>query len=283
MNSSKTRNSLLCPNCRRLVSRSAPQCPSCGLKNPGSKWKDNMLTRKMGDGDAILRLILLTNIGLFVLSVAIDPRPGAFSGSPFNFLSPSNNSLLVLGSSGTIPLFQLNRWWSLISASYLHGSLLHIVFNMIAFYQLAPLIIREYGIRRMVAIYTLSGIIGYLVSSILGVRFTIGASAAVCGLIGAALYYGKSRGGSYGKAIYSQIGGWALGIFLFGLMVPGINNFGHAGGMLGGALLGYILGYRERSRETIFHSVLSMICIIVTGLVLAWSVVNGIAFLVLAP
>ncbi|HSO08941.1 MAG TPA: rhomboid family intramembrane serine protease [Desulfoprunum sp.] len=278
MNTAK-RTSLLCPNCRTLVSRSAPVCPSCGMKNPGSIWKDNIFTRGASGEDGILRTILIANIAMFVLSVVIDLRPAALSASPFNFLSPSSQSLLVLGSTGTIPLLQLHRWWSLIAASYLHGSLLHIVFNMIALHQLGPLIIREYGTNRMVAIYTLSGIGGYLISAIFGVRFTIGASAAICGLIGAALYYGKSRGGAYGNAIYSQIGGWALGIFIFGFLVPGINNFGHAGGMLSGALAGYILGYRDRSQDKAGHKVLSMACIVGTVIVLIWSIINGLFFL----
>jgi rhomboid protease GluP len=215
---------------------------------------------------------------MFILSVLIDMRPSSFSGSPFNFLSPSNNSLLVLGSTGTIPLFQLNRWWSLISASYLHGSLLHIIFNMIALHQLGPLLIREYGSSRMIAIYSLAGIGGFLISSLVGVRFTIGASAAVCGLIGAALYYGKSRGGDYGDAVYRQIGGWAISLVIFGFLVPGINNWGHGGGMLTGAIVAYLLGYRERSKDTFSHTFLSMTCIVVTGLVLVWSVLNGLVF-----
>lgn len=248
------------------------------MKNPGSIWNDNFFTRGTGGEDGILRLILVANIAMYVLSVGIDFGSTAFSGSPLHFLSPSSDSLLVLGSTGTIPLFQLHRWWSLVSASYLHGSLLHIVFNMIALHQLGPLLIREYGTSRMIAIYTLSGIGGYILSALFGVRFTIGASAAVCGLIGAALYYGKSRGGAYGNAIYSQIGGWAVGIFLFGFMVPGINNWGHAGGMLSGALTGFLLGYQERSRETIGHKFLSMACLVGTGLVLAWSIVNGAVF-----
>ena len=278
MNSSK-RSSLLCPNCRTLVSRSAAVCPTCGMKNPGSIWKDNIFTRGAGGEDGILRVILVVNIAMYVLSVAIDLRPTAFSSSPFNFLAPSNNSLLVLGSTGTIPLFQLHRWWSLISASYLHGSLLHIIFNMIALHQLGPLVIREYGTSRMIAIYTLSGIGGFILSALFGVRFTIGASAAICGLIGALLYYGKSRGGAYGNAIYSQIGGWALGIFVFGFMVPGLNNWGHAGGMLAGALAALILGYRERSQEKMGHKFLSMACLVVTGIVLFWAVINGAFFL----
>ena len=278
MSSSTKRNSLLCPNCRRLVSRSESECPACGLKNPGSIWKDNIFTRSAGGEHGILKLILAANIAMFFLSILIDLGSTAFSSSPFAFLSPSNNSLLVLGSTGTIPLFQLNRWWSLISASYLHGSLLHILFNMIALHQLGPLIIREYDTPRMVAIYTQSGIGGFFVSALFGVRFTIGASAAVCGLIGAALYYGKSRGGTYGKTIYSQVGSWAVGIFIFGFMIPGINNWGHAGGMLSGALAGYLLGYKERSRLNISHRILSTLCIVCTALALIWSLVNGVFF-----
>jgi rhomboid protease GluP len=278
MTQANKRSSLLCPNCKRLISRSIESCPHCGLKKPGSIWKDNVFSRNTGDGEGVLRVILIANVVMFILSILIDIRPSAFSGSPFSFLSPSNNSLLVLGSTGTIPLFQLNRWWSLISASYLHGSLLHIFFNMMALHQLGPLLIREYGSSRMVAIYSLAGIGGFLISSFAGVRFTIGASAAVCGLIGAALYYGKSRGGAYGNAVYSQIGGWAISIFIFGFVVPGINNWGHAGGMLTGAIVAFLLGYRERSKDSFSHTFISMSCIVVTGLVLAWSFCNGLVF-----
>ncbi len=227
----------------------------------------------------MLRIIMVVTVIMFVLSVIIDPRRMAMSASPFHFLSPSSNSLLVLGATGSIPLFELNRWWSLLTANYLHGSLLHIVFNMIALHSLGPLLIREYGASRTIAIYTLSGVGGYLISALFGVRFTIGASAAVCGLIGAALYYGRSRGGTYGSAVYRQIGGWAIGIFLFGLLVPGINNWGHGGGMLVGALTGYLLGYRDRLSEKIGHKFLAMACIIATALALSWSVFNGLFFL----
>ncbi len=281
MKKTKKRLSFLCPNCRKLISHSESECPSCGLKNPGSIWNNNIFTRGTDINDTILKVIVVTNIAMFVFSLVIDLKHTGFSSSPLNFLSPSNNSLLILGSTGTIPIFQLNRWWSLISANYLHGSLLHLVFNMIAIYQIGPLLIREYGASKMFIIYTLSGIGGFFISSVFGVRFTIGASAALCGLIGAALYYGKSRGGTYGDAIYNQIGGWALGIFLFGFMIPGINNWGHGGGMLVGALSGYLLGYRERSQEKIGHKLSSLSCVVFTGIILFWSLINGILYLVM--
>lgn len=232
----------------------------------------------MGE-EGLLQAILVANVALFVLSLLVDLRHTGFSGNPFSFLAPSNTSLLVLGSTGTVPLFHYGRWWSLVSASYLHGGLLHLVFNMIALHQLGPLLLREYGSGRLIIIYTVSGFGGFLISALFGVPFTIGASAAICGMIGAALYFGKSRGGVYGEAIYRQIGGWAVGIFLFGVLVPGINNYGHVGGMLVGALTAYLLGYQDRSPATIGQKWFSMGCVLVTGLVLCWSVINGLFFL----
>ena len=64
-------------------------------------------------------------------------------------------------------------------------------------------------------------------------------------------------------------------------MVPGINNWGHGGGMLAGAMLGYLLGYTEKKREKFSHKVLAMICLAATVLILLWSSLNGILFLLL--
>ena len=274
-----SKNSLLCPNCRRLISRDASHCPHCGLSRPGAWWKNNPLFAGLPDQYQILNIIIYVNAGMYILSLLITPHSANFGFNPFDFLSPGNRSLLLLGSTGTIPILQLHRWWSLVAANYLHGSLLHILFNMIALWQIGPLAIREYGGYRMFAIYTLGGVGGFLVSFLAGVSFTIGASAAVCSLIGAILYYGKSRGGTYGQHVYSQVGGWAIGIFVFGMMVPGINNWGHGGGMAAGALLGYLLGYRERRRENIRHKFLAISCAALTALILAWAVLSSLFYI----
>jgi rhomboid protease GluP len=170
----------------------------------------------------------------------------------------------------------LDRWWTLISANYLHGSILHILFNMFAFRQLGTLVAQEYGINRMIVLYTIGGITGFLVSYLARVELTIGASAAVCSLMGAAIYYGKSRGGTYGQAIFRQIGGWAIGLFVFGLLMPGINNWAHGGGGIAGVMLGLLLGYRERRRESFFHRLLAGLCVAATVLVLGWAVASSI-------
>jgi rhomboid protease GluP len=149
---------------------------------------------------------------------------------------------------------------------------------MVAFSRLAPLVIREYGTYRMVVIYMASGTAGFWVSYLAGVPFTIGASAAVCGLMGAILFYGKSRGGIYGQSIYRQVGTWALMIFLFGFLAPGINNWAHGGGLLSGALLGFLLGYQERRAERLFHKSLAGICLLLTVSILAWALISGLYY-----
>ena len=98
------------------------------------------------------------------------------------------------------------------------------------------------------------------------------------GLIGAALYYGKSRGGFFGEAIYKQIGGWAIGIILFGFLMPQINNSAHIGGMVFGGLTAMILGYSEKIRETLTHRVLAGVCMITTLLVLLYALFRGLMF-----
>jgi rhomboid protease GluP len=225
--------------------------------------------------DWIIPAILYANVGMFVLSFLINPLKTGFSLNPLTFLSPDNASLILLGATGTIPIHRFGRWWTLISANYLHGSILHIFFNMMAFRQIAPLIRNQFGGSRMIIIYTLSGMAGFWASYIAGIPLTIGASAALCGLMGAALYYGKSRGGAFGQIVFRQIGSWAVGLALFGLLVPGINNWGHGGGMVSGALLGAFLGYRERSAQHPLHHLAAAILVLATACVLLWAVGSG--------
>ena len=276
------RRSILCPNCKKLISADESHCPHCGIARPGSRLKNNLFTRLFAGTDQIIKTIVFVNVGMYIISLLLGPWSSGFSLNPLSLFSPSNRSLLLLGATGTVPIDRLHRWWTLISANYLHGGLLHILFNMIALRQIAPLVIREYGPHRMVILYILTGTIGFLVSYLAGVALTIGASAAVCGLIGASLYYGKSRGGVYGQVIYRQIGAWALGIFIFGLLVPSINNWGHGGGMVAGAMLGFLLGYEEKRRERLFHRILFGLCVVATLLVLLWAIGSGIYFRFLA-
>ncbi len=270
------RRSILCPNCRRLISMDESACPYCGMAHPGSLSWTQSLSGLFSNPEKTVRVIIIVNAAMFILSLLLNPSRAGLSMNPFAFLSPDHRSLVLLGETGAIPIGQWGRWWTLITASYLHGGVLHILFNMMALKQIAPLIFHEYGFSRLAAIYTLGGALGFFVSYLAGIPFTIGASASVCSLIGSALYYGKSRGGAYGEAIYSQLGGWVLGIFAFGFLMPGINNWGHGGGLLGGVLLGFLLGYREKRPESIGHVLLGWVCVVGTVAALGWGTITGL-------
>ncbi|MCP4623408.1 MAG: rhomboid family intramembrane serine protease [bacterium] len=272
------RQAILCPNCRKLISTSESKCPFCGTRKPGSWFKNNAWTRGFRDPNRMIIMIIALNVGMFIISILLNPRAAGLAPNPLTFLSPSGQNLEWLGATGRVPIGEYHRYWTLVAASYLHGGILHIFFNMIAFRQLAVVVTREFGIYRMFAIYTLSGVAGFWISYLFNVYWTIGASAAVCGLVGALLYYGKSRGGLYGKVLYKQISMWVVFLFVFGFVVPGINNWGHGGGLLAGICLGFLLGYREKRRENIFHKLLAGSCVLATLVVLAWAVARTLFF-----
>lgn len=276
MEQQRERNSILCPNCRKLISADEPRCPYCGLLRPGGSAQRILSFRFIDGNRDWIRIILYVNVAFFLASLVLNPSVPGLGMNPFTFLSPSSTSLFLLGATGTIPIDQLHRWWTLISASYLHGGLLHIFFNMLAFLQLGPFVLREYGFHRFFLVYTWSGVLGFLVSWLAGIPFTIGASASICGLIGATLYYGKSRGGLYGNIVYRQVMGWTIGLILFGFMVPGINNWAHGGGLAGGILLGFLLGYADLRRESPLQRLLSGTTVLLTAGILVYALAYAV-------
>jgi rhomboid protease GluP len=276
--STREKKSMLCPNCRKLISSDEPTCPYCGLAKPGSMLKTHFLGRFSAASMNAVKLIIYVNCALYLLSIILSPSTLGLSANPLTFLSPSDRSLFILGATGTVPIVGYGRWWTLIAASFLHGGILHIFFNMAALGQLGPFVLREFGFNRFVIIYLLTGVAGFFVSYLAGIPFTIGASASLCGLIGAILYYGKSRGGFYGQAIYRQAMGWVVGLVIFGLLVPGINNWAHGGGLASGIMFGFLMSYNEQKGETYLHRILAAVCILSTAMTLLWAVLQAIYF-----
>jgi rhomboid protease GluP len=274
------KKSMLCPNCRRLISNDEPACPYCGMARPGALWKRTFAgVISLRRFDPVMT-ILTANVAFFILSILINPTALGLSANPLTFLSPSGESLFLLGATGTIPIVTYGRWWTLISASFLHGGILHIFFNLMALRQLAPFVLDAFGLYRFAILYVWTGIAGFFLSYLAGIPFTIGASAPLCGLIGAILYYGKSRGGFYGEAIYRQAMGWVVGLVLFGLLLPGINNWAHGGGIVSGLLIAFLTGYNERKAETWIHRILGTGSILVTSAALLWSVIQAVYLMV---
>jgi rhomboid protease GluP len=125
-------------------------------------------------------------------------------------------------------------------ACFLHGSLLHIGFNMWVLMDIGPQIEELYGSARYFFIYVITGIGGYVVSSVSG-HFSVGGSGALLGLIGILLAITTGRRSAGMRMLRQQIIRWLVYILVWGLLFPGIDNMAHLGGLATGFLLGRIM------------------------------------------
>jgi rhomboid protease GluP len=99
---------------------------------------------------------------------------------------------------------------------------------------------------------------------------TVGASAAIFGLLGALVYYGN-RGGS--SMIRSEALGYAVTLGIMGFILPGVDNYAHAGGFVGGYLTGVWLDPLKPERMD--HLFMAAICLAITALSVLVSVVTA--------
>lgn len=224
----------------------------------------------------VLKAMIFTNIFMFSVSLLLSWDKINVTMNPLFAFSPSFEALNYLGASGTYPIGKYKAWCSLITANWLHGSLLHILFNMMALRTVVPLVIKEFGPSRMFYIYTLTGIAGFFLSYLGQVQVTIGASAGLCGLIGTLLYFGKSRGGQWGALVYKQTSGWVLSLVLMGFLIPNINNWSHGGGFITGIILGWIFGYNERRKESFFDKTFGLLIVGITAILLLQPVISAV-------
>ena len=263
MGKQKKSGAILCPSCGRLINVNAKECIHCGRKYPGMGGLTPYLQKFFGNRSSVTPSIITACVFLYVLSLIIDPMAILRPQGIFGILAPSMKSLDRLGMTGTYAMAH-GRWWTCLTAIYLHGGLLHILFNMLWIRQLGSIAEEFFGTARFVVIFTISGALGFVVSNIFRVAFTIGASGSIFGLVGALIYYGQRRGGTFGAAIYRQMGTWAIVLFIFGFMMPGINNFAHAGGFIAGYLSAMVLGFSELKRESTAHRLIALMCLIIT-------------------
>ena len=185
-----------------------------------------------------------------------------------------------------MPVFRDGRWWTVLSAGWLHGGILHIVFNMMWIREVAPAVAHLYGGARTVIIYVVSSVCGFLSDlrrrllpalsprAAAGEPLTIGASAALSGLVGALLWYGRRGGSSH---VRQHAVSFLMGAFLFGFLVPGIDNWAHLGGLAGGWLTARVLDPLKPERGD--HVVIAIIGLALSFAAIIASVVTALPML----
>src|SRR5574338_55133 len=157
---------------------------------------------------------------------------------------------------------QRGEWWRLLTATFLHGGLVHLAMNMIGLVSAGVMVERIYGHRLFALIYLGSGLTG----SAMGLHFaaqhavSVGASGAVFGVTGAllvaVLQHRDTLPKAFGKQTLSGVGFFILYALLQGFAKQGIDNGAHVGGLVGGCLLAYVLPERfdmERFNRQVRH------------------------------
>jgi rhomboid protease GluP len=163
----------------------------------------------------------------------------------------------ALGVKANDPIVQ-GQLWRLFTPMLLHGSILHIGFNMYALYAIGPGLERYYGRSRYLLLYILAGFAGNVTSFLISPQPSLGASTAIFGLLGAEgvfLYQNRQIFGPAARRSLTNVIMIAAVNLVIGLS-PGIDNWGHIGGLLGGSLFAWFAGPRFRVEMGLYQPTL---------------------------
>ena len=152
--------------------------------------------------------------------------------------------LLLIAGAKINQAILLGQIWRLITPVFLHASILHIGFNMYALYSLGSVLERRFGVWPFLALYFIGALWGNTLSFLLTPNISLGASTAIFGLIAAqGVYIYKNRFllGSAARPMLMNIAMVVMINLVLGLS-PGIDNWGHVGGLLGGLFFAWFAG-----------------------------------------
>jgi rhomboid protease GluP len=198
-------------------------------------------------GAPVTGALLAANTGVFAAQVSLAGHARfALGGADLRDHSVWNAILRWLGGNDSMFTIADTRIETLVTSCFLHGSILHLGFNLLVLWQVGPFLERAVGRARFLPLYLGAGIMGSAFSAIAGrlwgASLSIGASGAICGLIGAILVLGARTQGWRGP-LARQMAGWLAFLFVLGLaknlqggMVQ-VDNAAHIGGALGGVII----------------------------------------------
>jgi rhomboid protease GluP len=159
--------------------------------------------------------------------------------------TPDGSDLLInVGAKDNAAILQ-GQLWRLITPLFLHGSIFHIGANMYSLWILGPILERFYGRRRFLLLYFLSGISGNIASFYFTSVDSIGASTAIFGLAAAQVVFVYRNRAIFGGQSQSILRNLFIVIainLVISVALPGIDYFGHLGGIVGGLAFAWFAG-----------------------------------------
>jgi membrane associated rhomboid family serine protease len=264
-----TETAVSCSNCGRPIctdcmvfSAVGIKCPECAGRPAAAKRAATRVRSAAGEGTGFI--VTKTLIGINVLVYLLQASGGGTLTNPSGEIFQRGYLRAYEVASG--------EWWRLVTSAFLHGSPLHLFFNMLMLWWFGRPLELLLGRGRFLAVYFLSilaGSAGALIVTPTGA--TIGASGAVFGILGAGLILERNR--------INVFGGSALLIILVNLALSFTLNYvsigGHIGGLVGGALTVLVLSDWGRK-----HAVYGRIDVLAAAGLLGIAVVSvGIAYL----
>ncbi len=155
-------------------------------------------------------------------------------------------SLTTLGAvNGS--LVRSGQVYRLVTGMFMHGSIWHLLCNMYSLYVIGCATENYFGKKKFLLIYFVSGIIGSMFSCIFNTSWSLGASGAIFGLMGALCYFGYYYRLYMGKALYSEIIPVIVLNLALSLVVSNIDFYAHIGGLIGGVFITMGLGIKNKT------------------------------------
>jgi rhomboid protease GluP len=240
----------ICPACGALVGISATRCHECGAN---LRFSLAALSKKLsgifGEHKApVTSALLIANMLMFGVSWMAVAATGGGGGLSILW-GMGGETTYRLGASYGPAIFHGHEWWRLVTAMFLHGGLIHIGFNMMVLMDVGPVVEEVYGSPRYLFLYVATGVSGFALSAFHG-NPAVGASTALMGLIGLMIAITTKRGGMAMREMRSRLVSWVVSIFVIGFLMPGIDNWGHFGGLAAGFGLGKLFADREPLNAT---------------------------------
>jgi rhomboid protease GluP len=215
----------MCPNCRAFITTSDRVCPYCNEK-VGPRAIDRLnpspILGLIPHAQFVTAIILLINIALYIATML-------------------NGSLVAAGDKSRFEIHQ-GQWWRLVTAGFLHGGLLHIGMNSWVLFDVGAQVEQIYGASRMLVIYFVATIAGFYLSYLWTPNPSLGASAGIMGLIGAMIALSVHHRSAITTAIRGTYIRWVIYMLIIGLILPGIDNAAHVGGLAAGFGVAYFAG-----------------------------------------
>lgn len=266
--------SMICPHCGKLIGVHEERCPFCGAWRPGLYGYAPLIRKWFGRLDFVW-IVTVACVALYVLSLALEPSAIVSGGGGlFNFLSPGGRALFLLGMTSG-PALRAGFWWTALTAIYLHGSLMHIFFNLMVLRSVGPAVSTVYGPARTIVIWTVAGALGFVISDLVTGSPSIGASGSIFGFFAALIVYGRRVGHSM---LTRQMWTTVLLNFVIGFGIARVNVIAHAGGFAAGWAVSELLPLDHERRESPAVQVLAAVTILVTlaGFVLSFLKVSSL-------